>query len=66
MERVLVTGAAGRLGAQIVRALLEEGHEVVATDRAEPMRSAWGAKAAKVDFRKADLLLVSITGPLNI
>ena len=57
MERVLVTGAAGRLGAQIVRALLEEGHEVVATDRAEPMRSAWGAKAGEVHFLKADLLL---------
>lgn len=53
MDPVLVTGASGRLGSQIVRKLVEAGRRVVATDRAEPQSGIWGA--SDVEFVKADL-----------
>lgn len=55
MDPVLVTGASGRLGSQIVRKLLDTGRTVVATDRVEPQASIWGPSSNKVEFVKADL-----------
>ena len=46
-EPVLVTGAAGRLGRQIVQRLVARGVAVVATDRVE------GAALQGVEFVKA-------------
>jgi len=55
MDPVLVTGASGRLGSQIVKQLVTSGHSVVATDRVDPRPSIWGASSDKVEFVKADL-----------
>ncbi|CAE8599905.1 unnamed protein product, partial [Polarella glacialis] len=56
---VLVTGACGRLGSQVARRLLEDGHRVLATDRApapaDPAK-LWGSHAERVEFVQADLL----------
>ena len=45
--RVAVTGASGHLGANLVRALLEEGHEVVALVR-EDVRALEGLRVRRI------------------
>ena len=56
-EAVLVTGASGRLGSQIVSRLIDAGLSVVATDRVSPSDEVklWGSRAGEVTFVKADL-----------
>ncbi|CAE7943415.1 metXA [Symbiodinium necroappetens] len=56
-EAVLVTGASGRLGSQIVTRLVEGGLSVVATDRVSPADKdkLWGPRAHEVTFVQADL-----------
>ena len=56
-EAVLVTGASGRLGSQIVSRLVAAGLTVVATDRVSPSDKLklWGARAGEVTFVQADL-----------
>ena len=56
-EAVLVTGASGRLGSQIVTRLVEGGLSVVATDRVSPADTGklWGPRAHEVIFVQADL-----------
>src|SRR3954470_18900405 len=40
--KALVTGAAGLIGAHIVRALIADGHDVAALVRRDSRRDAWG------------------------
>lgn len=55
-RRALVTGAAGFIGANLVRALLEAGHDVVAVER--PGGSSWRIVPLFADVRRvaADLV----------
>ena len=56
-ETVLVTGASGRLGSQIVSCLVDAGLTVVATDRISPTDrpKLWGPREQEVTFVEADL-----------
>ena len=49
MSRVLVTGGASGLGAALVRQLLAQGNQVVATDLSEPVPD--GAAYLRLDVR---------------
>ncbi|MFI1912590.1 NAD(P)H-binding protein [Nocardia sp. NPDC020380] len=52
---IVVTGATGNVGSQLVRTLAEQGEKVVAVSRGEkPVDPAWG-NAAGVEYRRADL-----------
>ncbi len=53
--RILVTGATGFIGSQIVRALVAGGHEVRATARDGSSRDRLGDLEQRVEWRKADL-----------
>jgi len=59
MPPVLVTGACGRLGSQLVQRLAAQGRRVLATDRAAAPTSAtalWGEGCEKhVEFARAEL-----------
>ena len=35
MEKILVTGGAGFIGAEVVKRLIKEGHEVISLDNLE-------------------------------
>lgn len=54
MTRVLVTGANGHLGANTVRALLKEGHEVVAFVR--PTSDLRGLAGLDIEYAQGDVL----------
>lgn len=55
MKRVLVTGAAGFVGANLVHRLVSEGHKISAFVR--PGSDTWRLKsiASEIDFREVDL-----------
>lgn len=54
--KVAVTGAAGFLGLNVVHALVEAGHEVLAIDRVAPAASAGSTSGAAVRWLAADVL----------
>ena len=55
MGKYFITGATGTVGREVVRALLEEGHHVVAASRQpEKSSSIWGSEVAPVAFDYAD------------
>ncbi len=51
-QRVLVTGARGKIGTATVAALAEAGHDVIATDLGRPTYDADGSRTR---FIQADL-----------
>ena len=51
--KVVLAGAYGNLGVEILKALVKEGHEVVATDYVE--KEVEGLDKSKFTFRKADI-----------
>ena len=51
--KVVLAGAYGNLGVEILKALVKEGHEVVATDYVE--KEVDGLDKSKFTFRKADI-----------
>ena len=55
MDRVLVTGATGNVGREVVRALLGRGVQVRAAGRREAVRELFGpdVEAVRLDFRDA-------------
>lgn len=64
--KVLVTGATGRIGANVARRLVEEGHEVVApirpdTDRGQKL-AAVDLDVRRVDLRDRDGLTACVRG----
>jgi UDP-glucose 4-epimerase len=64
--RVLVTGATGRIGANVAKRLVEAGHSVVAvvrphTDRAEKL-AALELEVRRVDLRDRDGLTACVSG----
>lgn len=65
MSPVLVTGAAGNVGREVVRALLQRGARVVAADhREERVQALFGASvvAARLDFRDPETWASALHG----
>lgn len=53
--KILITGAAGQLGTDLILALRRSGHEIVATDVREPPRRASGVSASGADAGAEDV-----------
>ncbi len=61
MTKVLVTGGSGKMGQVIIRDLLDNGYEVVSTDR-KPPRSSAGFKLTAADVTNPDEVLRVMEG----
>jgi UDP-glucose 4-epimerase len=63
-DRVLVTGAAGFIGRHLTRRLLEQGHDVVATDLEPPPEFVMGVADENLDYRRGDVTDASFVDDL--
>ncbi len=54
-KKVLVLGASGYVGSQLIPLLLQQGHQVTATARNLPLLTSRISKADNLDFKQLDL-----------